>query len=68
MDAIQVDVEYINDITNNVSSENELKTLAGKYKVLMFSKTNCPYCVELKRTLGDIIYGYQLLKNRIIYL
>ena len=57
MEAINVDVEYINDITNSVSPENDLTTLAENFKVLMYSKTNCPYCVELKRTLGEIISG-----------
>ena len=52
MAAIQFDVEYITDVTTSVSSEEDLQVLTETYKVLMFSKSKCPYCVELKRTLG----------------
>jgi thioredoxin-related protein len=55
MEAIQIEIEYITDITSDVSSAEDLTTLAEKHKVLMFSKTNCPYCVELKRTLGKLL-------------
>ena len=50
-----IDVEYLSDITANISSEDDINTLSSTYDVLVFSKTTCSFCVEMKRTL--ISYG-----------
>ena len=56
MQAIQIEAEYLTDITADVTATEEcINSLKAKFPVLVFSKITCSFCIEMKRTL--VSYG-----------